>query len=474
LSPKKRKREEDSKGPVRKKQKIHVRGENVPAPIENFADLHERYNVKEQILSNIEMKLGFQNPTPIQTQAMPVMLEGNDILGAAPTGSGKTLAFVVPVIASLKAHKEGPIRCLVLSPTKELSAQIADVFIKVSEGTGIKCGHVDRSYFNLKKAHLDVAIASPLTIVHFLEKKTLTLERLKWLIMDEADHLFEGDFLETIDKVVAACTNPATNKAFFSATLHDSIRVLIGSMIHFPIMVTVGQVGTTASTVNQELVFVQDEAGKLYEIKKRISTGIKVPVLIFVQSKQRARQLWKALQKEGYKANAITSDLPGSIRASITKKFREGEIWFLVCTDVMCRGLDFTGVETVINYDFPQSTTSYIHRCGRTGRAGLNGKAITLWTESDMPFMRNIVNIITSSGGTVAGWMLELKKMTRTRAKKLQKAPPKRKNVTHLKMKKQHAARKHKMKKKSKTKRSEQKKKNLDQKKKSLQQKKKT
>lgn len=426
----KRKRTVEEVGRLRKKAKIHVKGENIPSPFQDFEELVDLYGVPSILIDNIKA-IGFKSPTPIQMQAIPLLIEGNDVLGAAPTGSGKTAAFLIPMIAKLKTHVSTHVRSMIITPTRELSTQINIVFGDLSKGMDLRCAYVDRDYFNVKKAELDVVIGSPMTIINLTKRKKLNLDKLEYLILDEADQLLSGDWLKQTDQVLASCNNVGKlQKSFFSATLHDSIRSLVESFTHFPITVTVGQTGTTADTVEEKLTFVHSEEGKLYELKNVIEKGVKVPVLIFVQSKQRARQLFHVLKEEGYNVNAITSDLPIKMRHNLITSFRKGDIWFLICTDLMARGIDFQGVETVINYDFPQSTKAYIHRCGRTGRAGNSGSAITFWTGSDTKFIRSIANIMSASGNDVPEWMLQLKKMSKNKAKELLKKPIRRKNIS--------------------------------------------
>lgn len=416
---------------IRKKSKIKVNKKKICFPIETFIELKERFNVSKTIITNLK-KLGLCKPTPIQKQTIPCMLKGENVLGSAPTGSGKTVSFVIPILARIKSNVKTNLRCIIISPTKELSQQIEIVLNLLGLNTGLTIGYINYKVPTLKKQQVDIAIVTPQTAIKLTKIMKINCQKLEMLILDEADQLLNSNWIEPIDQIITKCTNTSTNYGLFSATLHSSLNTLIRSFIHQPTIITVGQTGTISSTIIQKLIFVANEKGKLFELQELINNGMRIPSLIFVQSRSRARHLFWSLRKKGLKTNYLTSNLPIKIRMKLVERFRKGDIWFFICTDLMSRGMDFENVETVINYDFPQSTDSYIHRCGRTGRAGKKGWAITFWTEVDTPFIRNITNIIRNSGGKIPEWMFKLKKLTQSKAKQLIKRPLKRHYVPNI------------------------------------------
>lgn len=201
--------------------------------------------------------------------------------------------------------------------------------------------------------------------------------------MDEADRLFELGFVEQVDTVMSACTHRSLKRALFSATMMQGVETLARTVLRDPVRLTIGARNAATHSIAQELVFVSSEDGKLLAFRQMIQRGLAVPLLIFVQSKERAQQLYNELVYDDLKVDVIHADRTQHQRTESIKKFRAGTVWVLICTDLMARGIDFIGVNTVLNYDFPQSTVSYIHRIGRTGRAGRKGHAITFFTETD-------------------------------------------------------------------------------------------
>ena len=201
-------------------------------------------------------------------------------------------------------------------------------------------------------------------------------------------------------------------RALFSATIGPSVQELAASFLQNPVELSIGVVNAGASSIDQRLVFVGREDGKLLAIRQLIQQGqLKPPVLLFLQNKERAKELYRELVYEGINIDVIHGDRSQQQREDVIRKFRQGETWVLICTDLMARGIDFKGVKMVINYDLPQSGVAYIHRIGRTGRAGREGEAITLFTESDIPSMRSIANVMKLSGCKVPDWLLAVKQV---------------------------------------------------------------
>ena len=451
---------------LRKRLKIKVRGNGVPDLFTTFslkaliAGHQEKKPMAELVLNNIETAL-YSEPTAIQMQAIPAMLQGRDLIGCAPTGSGKTAAFLIPIIMNMaESKKKSVLRTVILAPTRELASQILREFEKLSAGKHFHACVLRKSTLGNVKASIkengaamDLVVGTPSRLVHLLQVDAIDLSSVELLVMDEADKLFELGFLESIDEIIASC-GAKTQRAMFSATIPPQIEEMAKSVLRDPVEVTVGTKNAGADTIDQQLMFVGQEQGKLIAIRQLVQQGqLLPPTLIFVQSKERAKSLHQELVYDGIKVEAIHAERTQAQRDDIVKRFRAGNIWLLICTDLMGRGIDFKGVKCVINYDFPTSAVSYIHRIGRTGRAGRSGKAITFFTLDDMEYLRSIANIIRLSGCEVPDYMLKLKKTNSNKRKALENKPPKRYEIsTASKYDKQKASRKKNMVKQSKLK----------------------
>jgi len=267
-------------------------------------------------------------------------------------------------------------------------------------------------------------------LVYMIEEGTVDLKNVEHIVLDEGDKLLELGFLEQVDEILVGCTNPNKRNYLFSATLPPSIELLAKTVMRDPARVVIGVRNAAAETVNQKLVFVGSEEGKLLAVRQLLKQGLKPPVLIFVQSIERAKELFHELIYDGINVDVIHSERTQAQRDKIVQNFRAGKIWMLISTELMSRGMDFKGISVVINYDFPQSTVSYIHRIGRAGRAGRPGEAITYFTLEDTEYLRSIAEVMKDSGCEVPKWMLELKKPTKEMKKRLKKNPIKRNRIT--------------------------------------------
>ena len=262
-----------------------------------------------------------------------------------------------------------------------------------------------------------------------LKEGALHLENVQKLVLDEADRLFELGFLEQVDEVITACSHPNIIRSLFSATLPFGVEHMASSFLRSPLRIMIGQRNSGASTIKQQLLFTSSEAGKLLAVREQFKSGIQPPILIFVQSTERAKQLYNELMFEGLPMDYIHGTRSSKQTKEIVNQFRLGKIWVLICTDVMSRGLDFKGVSLVINYDFPQSIISYIHRIGRTGRAGRQGEAITYFTYEDLNMLRNIADVMKRSGCDVPDWMLKLNPMSQDQLDQRDKKPVQREDI---------------------------------------------
>lgn len=410
----------------RKGHNIHVSGKNIPAPLRDFSELSLSYGCKAKLLRNLA-ELEFKEPTPIQRQAIPVLLSGRECFACAPTGSGKTLAFVCPILMKLKRASKDGIRAVILCPTRELATQTTRECKKFAEGCKFRIKLMSKQLVkgvDLSKFYCDILISTPLRLKLAIRKKKLDLSRVEYLVLDESDKLFELGLLKQIDAVVKACSNPSIVRSLFSATLPDFVEELARTIMHDAVRVIIGRKNTASENVKQKLVFAGSEEGKLLALRQSFAESLNPPVLIFVQSKERAKELHAELVIDNIRVDVIHSDLSQAQRDEAVDNFRAGKTWVLIATDVIARGMDFKAVNCVINYDFPDSSAAYIHRIGRCGRAGRSGEAITLYTEDDVPFLRNIANGMKTSGSEFPSWALGLRK------KKWKKHRPRRESIS--------------------------------------------
>ncbi|PKI85643.1 Rok1p [Malassezia vespertilionis] len=414
-----------------RKYQLRLKGTDVPLPLASWGDLERRWHVAPWLRANLESG-GWSDPTPIQRGAISVVLDRRDLLAGAPTGSGKTLAFVLPILQLLRAHAKVGIRAVVVSPTRELAQQIHEQLQRLAQGQAFKTCLLTRGAVKnsdddaLAKKKFDILITTPLRLVHAIQHEELELSHVEQLVLDEADRLLEDGFLEQTDEILAACTHPKLRKALFSATLHSGVEQLAKTFMVDECRVLAGQKEGATDTIHQQLEFTGSEDGKLLALRSLIQEGgMKPPVLLFVQSIDRARELFHELVYDGLHVDVIHSERPKKQREAVIDAFKRGDIWILICTELMARGIDFKGVNLVINYDFPQTVQSYIHRIGRTGRAGKQGTAITYFNKEDAP----VVNVMRQSGCQVPEWMLKLPKPSQMLRKRLRQAPVARKDV---------------------------------------------
>ncbi|XP_050910632.1 DEAD-box ATP-dependent RNA helicase 57 [Lathyrus oleraceus] len=410
----------------RKSHNIHVSGYNVPSPLQSFDELKTSYKCPSYLLRNLA-ELGFREPTPIQQQAIPVLLQDRECFACAPTGSGKTLAFVCPMLMKLKAHSKGGVRAVIICHSRELSGQTYRECKKFAKGEKFRIKLMTKHLLegsDFSNFPCDILISTPFRLRLATQRKKLDLSRVEYLVLDESDKLFEPGMFKQIDAIIKACTNPSIVRSLFSATLPDFIEDKARELMHDAVRVIVGRKNMASETIKQRLVFTGSEEGKLIAIRQSFAESLNPPVLVFVQSKERAKELYGELAFDNIRVDVIHSDLSQEERENAVDNFRACKTWVLIATDVVARGMDFKGINCVINYDFPDSASAYIHRIGRSGRAGRSGEAITFYTEEDIPFLKNVANLMTSSGCEVPSWLTELQK------KKWRKHRPKRDSIS--------------------------------------------
>ncbi|KAK9955718.1 hypothetical protein ABG768_015575 [Culter alburnus] len=424
---------------IRHQNRINVHGTDIPDPVSSFEELQKEYDLDPRVIQNIKAA-GFQTPTPIQMQAIPLMMHKREILACAPTGSGKTMAFCLPLLAHLRQPLNKGFRALIISPTRELATQTHRELLKLSEGVGFRVHMINKGVNAVKKygpksaKKFDILVTTPNRLIYLLNQDppAINLSGVEWLVVDESDKLFEdgkSGFREQLATIFLACSSPKIRRVLFSATFATDVEQWCKLNLDSLVSVNIGPRNSAVETVEQQLLFVGSENGKLLAMRNLIKQGFLPPVLVFVQSIDRARELFHELVYEGINVDVIHADRTQQQRDNVVSSFRSGKIWVLICTALLARGIDFKGVNLVINYDFPTSAVEYIHRIGRTGRAGHKGKAITFFTEDDKPLLRSIATVIKRAGCPVPDYMIGFEKIQRKLKRQLAKHPPRRSTI---------------------------------------------
>jgi ATP-dependent RNA helicase RhlE len=339
------------------------------------------------VLQSNLLKNGFTQPTPVQEQAIEPALAGRNVVATAQTGTGKTLAFVVPLLQTLlqEPTTQKGVRALVLSPTRELAIQIHEAFGKMAHGTGIRAAVVvggmgeNPQLTNIRKG-AQVVIATPGRLCDFLSRELVTLGGVRILVLDEADRMLDMGFLPTIKRIMAA-TPAGRQTLFFSATIESSVKHLVETHVPNAVRVEVGCPTKPVEQVDLRLYEVeQDRKLPLLQSMLENETG---SFLVFARTKHGAERLSKQIAQAGFKTSAIHGDRSQSQRNMALKGFQDGYYRVLVATDVAARGIHVEGISHVVNYDLPQVPEDFIHRVGRTGRAGARGIASTFGTRME-------------------------------------------------------------------------------------------
>ncbi len=330
-------------------------------------------------------QMGYTEPTPIQKQAIPVILKGGDVIGTAETGTGKTAAFLLPILQRLKENKRRGTSVLVLAPTRELANQI-DAECRKFAPKGITCAAVigGSAYGKQIKAlegGVNILIATPGRLIDFMEQGMVNFNNLTTLVLDEADRMLDMGFLPAIKRIVK--TVPADRQTlFFSATMAPDIEHIARQIVKDPTFVEVSQRGKAAVMVEQSAYPVAQQF-KMPLLLDLLESENFERVLVFTRTKRGADRIAHVLEKRSHRSNRIHGDRSQSQRESALREFKNGRTRILVATDVAARGIDIDSVSHVINYDIPTAPEDYVHRIGRTGRAGKAGRAITLFTTAE-------------------------------------------------------------------------------------------
>ncbi|WP_411266285.1 DEAD/DEAH box helicase [Bacillus sp. HNG] len=349
--------------------------------------------ISEDLMKSIS-QMGFEEATPIQSQTIPLALEGHDVIGQAQTGTGKTAAFGIPLIENVDIKSDN-IQGIVIAPTRELAIQVSEELHKIGRFNRVRIlpiyggQDITRQIRSLKK-HPHIIVGTPGRVIDHINRKTLKLQNVKTVVLDEADEMLNMGFIEDIEAILKGVPEERQT-LLFSATMPGPIQRIAERFMKDPKVVKVKTKEMTVPNIQQYYLEVQEK--KKFDVLTRL-LDIQSPELaiIFGRTKRRVDELSEALTLRGYAAEGIHGDLSQAKRISVLRKFKEGSIEVLVATDVAARGLDISGVTHVYNFDIPQDPESYVHRIGRTGRAGKTGMAMTFVTPREIGQLKNVEN----------------------------------------------------------------------------------
>ena len=357
----------------------------------------DQFNLDPRINAGIKTA-GYSTPTPIQKQAIPVVLKGRDVLGLAQTGTGKTAAFMLPILQRLTKGPRRQVRVLIVAPTRELAEQIYQAGIDLGKHTKVRSvtvyGGVNKTrQVNAIKSGAEIVVACPGRLLDLVGDRYIDLSKVEVLVLDEADRMCDMGFLPDIRRIIKLLPKKRQT-LFFSATMPKDIRQLADTILHNPVTVQIGMIAP-AETVSHALYPVTHGLKKplLFAMLDQTATG---RVLIFTRTKRRARFLARDLEKRRYRVSALQGNMSQNRRQDAINGFRNGKYDILVATDIAARGIDVTEISHVINYDMPDTVDAYTHRIGRTGRAELEGEAYTFASQEDAALIRDIQKVLGS------------------------------------------------------------------------------
>ncbi|HRO61526.1 MAG TPA: DEAD/DEAH box helicase, partial [Burkholderiaceae bacterium] len=348
---------------------------------------------------------GYTVPTPIQAQAIPAVLSGGDLLAGAQTGTGKTAGFVLPILQRLSTTQplravptgRRPIRTLILAPTRELAAQVEESvrdyskYVKVSSTTVFGGVNINPQIERLRRG-IDILVATPGRLLDHAQQRTVDLSSVEVLVLDEADRMLDMGFIHDIRRVLKLLP-PKRQNLLFSATFSDEIKALADGLLDRPALIEVARRNTTAELVEQRVIEV-DRGRKRELLSHLIGSNNWFQVLVFTRTKHGANRLAEQLGKDGIPALAIHGNKSQNARTRALAEFKSGKLQALVATDIAARGLDIVELPYVVNFDLPNVSEDYVHRIGRTGRAGASGQAISLLSSDERSLMRDIERLI--------------------------------------------------------------------------------
>jgi ATP-dependent RNA helicase RhlE len=358
--------------------------------------LFKELEIIEPLLSALE-KEGYSAPTPIQAQSIPHALKGKDILGCAQTGTGKTAAFSLPILQRLHLSKQdqkrSAIRCLILTPTRELAIQIQESMEVYGRNLSIRSGVIfggvgQQQQTDMLRRGIDILIATPGRLLDLIQQGFIRLHQLEIFVLDEADRMLDMGFIHDVKKIVQLLPKKRQT-LFFSATMPDEIQHLAYSILDEPVKVEVNPVSSTAEKIAQYVFFV-DKDNKTKLLQDVLKNEDIKNVLVFSRTKHGADKIVKKIKQLGISAEAIHGNKSQTARQKALKAFKNQDLRVLVATDIAARGIDVDDLQYVINYDIPNVPETYVHRIGRTGRAGAEGISYSFCQADERPFLRSI------------------------------------------------------------------------------------
>lgn len=357
-------------------------------------------NLSQSLLDALET-VGYTTPTPIQEQSIPPILAGRDIFGCAQTGTGKTAAFALPILQLLEPTEpvlgKRKVRALILAPTRELAAQIGESFKDYGRSSKLRSavifgGVSQGKQVNQLNAGIDILIATPGRLLDLMQQGHISLQHITHFVLDEADRMLDMGFIHDIKKVLLKL--PKNKQTiFFSATVSPEIKQLAGTLLYDPANVQVTPISSTAELVNQRVFYVEKEA-KRSLLKQVIESENIEHALVFTRTKHGADKVARDLNKFGVRSEAIHGNKSQNARERALAGFKNRDIRVLVATDIASRGIDVDQLSHVINYELPEVAETYVHRIGRTGRAGASGKAISFCSSDEKQYLKSIVKLI--------------------------------------------------------------------------------
>jgi ATP-dependent RNA helicase RhlE len=358
----------------------------------------DSFSFHPQIAAGI-VHAGYATPTPIQTQSIPPILAGQDLLGLAQTGTGKTAAFVLPILQRLLSGPRGRLRALIIAPTRELAEQTHVAIQALGRKTGLRSmtiygGVSAQPQLKGLQAGIEIAVACPGRLLDLMNQKAVNPSAVEILVLDEADQMFDMGFLPTIRKILSALP-PRRQTLLFSATMPPEIRTLATDLLRRPVTVEIGA-RKPVETVRQAVFPIQREE-KFETLLGLLDQANNGQVLIFTRTKHRAKKLALQLAKSGHAAKSFQGNLSQNQRQEVMDGFRDGRVRVMVATDIAARGIDVSKITHVINFDMPDTAEAYTHRVGRTGRMTHLGTAFSLVTEDDLPMLRTIERLLGRS-----------------------------------------------------------------------------
>ena len=355
----------------------------------------EFYRIQDAYLQTAIEEKGYANPTPIQVKAIPAALTGKDILGCAQTGTGKTAAFAIPIIQHLQAlkNRDKSIKALILTPTRELALQISECIDDSAKYTQVRHGVIfggvnQRAQVNMLHKGVDILVATPGRLLDLMNQGYIHLDNVRHFVLDEADRMLDMGFIHDIKRLLPKLPKEKQT-LFFSATMPDTIIALTNSLLKQPVKITITPKSSTVDTIEQTIYFVEKkEKSKLLISILHKTEG--QSVLVFSRTKHNADRIVRVLSKAGIGSQAIHGNKSQNARQSALENFKTGKIRVMIATDIAARGIDINELPLVINYDLPDVPETYVHRIGRTGRAGNLGTALTFCSQEERKLVNDI------------------------------------------------------------------------------------